>query len=120
MPKTLLTIIALIFSVIGFMIKLPSVFHHYDKELHAAFYFLAAGFLNILYSKNLTTHILIFLILLGFGITIEYAQAYSNILLHKRIHGRFDIEDVKANTKGLIAFSILWVPYLLFNKLSKK
>lgn len=112
MPKTLLTILALILSVIGFMVKLPSVFHHYDKELHAAFYFLAAGFLNILYSKNLTTHILIFLFLLGFGIAIEYAQAYSNILLHKRIHGRFDIEDVKANTKGLIAFSILWIPYL--------
>ena len=114
MPKTLLTIVALILSVIGFMIKLPSVFHHYDKELHAAFYFFAAGFLNILYGKNLTTHILIFFVLLGFGIAIEYAQAYSNTLLHKRIHGRFDIEDVKANAKGLIAFSIIWIPYLIF------
>ena len=111
MPKTLLTIIALILSVIGFMIKLPAVFHHYDKELHGAFYFLAAGFLNMLYGKNLTTHILIFFVLLGYGIAIEYAQAYSNILLKKRIHGRFDIQDVKANTKGLIAFSILWIPY---------
>ncbi len=114
MPKTLLTILALILSVIGFMIKLPSVFHHYDKELHAAFYFLAAGFLNMLYGKNLINHILIFFVLLGFGIAIEYAQAYSNILLHKRIHGRFDIEDVKANAKGLIAFSIIWIPYLIF------
>jgi hypothetical protein len=114
MPKTLLTILALILSVIGFMIKLPSVFHHYDKELHAAFYFLAAGFLNMLYGKNLTTHILIFFVLLGFGIAIESAQAYSNILLKKRIHGRFDIEDVKANAKGLIAFSIIWIPYLIF------
>lgn len=112
MPKTLLTILALILSVIGFMIKLPSVFHHYDKELHAAFYFLAAGFLNMLYGKNFTTHILIFFVLLGFGIAIEYAQAYSNTLLHKRIHGRFDIEDVKANTKGLIVFSVIWIPYL--------
>jgi hypothetical protein len=119
MPKTLLTIVALILSVIGFMIKLPSVFHHYDKELHAAFYFFAAGFLNILYGKNLTTHILIFFVLLGFGIAIEYAQAYSNTLLHKRIHGRFDIEDVKANTKGLIAFSLIWIPYLLIRKSPK-
>jgi hypothetical protein len=119
MPKTLLTIVALILSVIGFMIKLPSVFHHYDKELHTAFYFLAAGFLNILYGKNLTTHIFIFFVLLGFGIAIEYAQAYSNILLKKRIHGRFDIEDVKANAKGLIAFSVIWIPYLLIRKSPK-
>ena len=77
---------------------------------------MAAGFLNILYRKNLSTHLLIFLILLGFGIAIEYAQELSNTLLHKRIHGRFDIEDVKANTKGLIAFSVLWIPYLLIRK----
>lgn len=116
MLKCFVTILALILSVIGFMIKLPSVFHHYDKELHAAFYFIAAGFLNILYGKNLTTHILIFIILLGFGIAIEYAQTYSNILLKKRIHGRFDIEDVKANAKGLIAFSVIWIPYISFKK----
>jgi hypothetical protein len=30
-------------------------------------------------------------------------------LLHKKIHGRFDIEDVQANVKGLIAFSAIWL-----------
>lgn len=117
--KSFLTILVICLSIIGFMVKLPSVFHHYDKELHAAFYFLAAGFLNLLYGKNLKAHIIIFFLLMVFGTGIEYFQEYSNTLLHKRIHGRFDPEDVKANTKGLIVFSILWIPYLLV-KQSKK
>ena len=41
--KILLVIIFLIGTTIGFMIKLPSTFRHIDKEMHAAFYFLAAG-----------------------------------------------------------------------------
>jgi hypothetical protein len=40
---------------------------------------------------------------------IEYAQAYSNRFFRKRIHGRFDPEDLEWNLKGLIAFSVLWV-----------
>ena len=107
--KIILVIAAAIFSIIGFMVKLPSTFRHIDKELHTAFYFLAAAFLNILFANNkLTLHLLIFLVLLLFGVSIEYAQEYSNKLLHVRIHGRFDIEDVKANVKGLIGFSVLW------------
>ncbi len=111
--KIILVITAFIFSIIGFLVKLPSAFRHMDKELHTAFYFLAAAFFNILFAnKKLTRHLLIFLVLLLFGISIEYAQEYSNTLLHVRIHGRFDIEDVKANVKGLIGFSILWVVFV--------
>jgi hypothetical protein len=112
--KWLLFFFWLIASVVGFLVKLPSGFRHYDKELHTAFYFLAAGFLNILFTNGkLTRHIIIFLALYFFSISIEYAQEYSNKLLHVRIHGRYDPEDVKANLKGLIAFSVLWVIYRL-------
>lgn len=104
----------LIVSVLGFMIKLPRTFRHYDKELHAAFYFLAAGFLNILFTNGkFTRHILIFALLYLFSVSIEWAQEYSNKLLRKRIHGRFDPEDLKYNLRGLIAFSLLWIPYRL-------
>jgi hypothetical protein len=110
----LLIFICLIISIIGFMIKLPSVFRHYDKEMHAAFYFAAAGFLNILFkNKKLSWHILIFIILYLFSISIEYAQEYSNKFLHSRIHGNYDPQDVKYNLKGLVAFSVLWVLYIL-------
>jgi hypothetical protein len=62
---------------------------------------------------------LIFIVLLLFGISIEYAQAYSNKLLHSRIHGRFDPEDVWANTKGLIWFSGVWVVWWLVRLMGK-
>ncbi len=103
-------IVCLIISIIGFMIKLPSAFRHMDKELHALFYFLAAAFANLLYAnRKITLHIIIFILLFLFGVAIEYAQAYSNTFFRVRIHGRFDIEDVAANTKGLLAFSIVWI-----------
>lgn len=112
--KIALVFIWLIASVVGFLVKLPSHFRHYDKELHTAFYFLAAWFLNILFTNGkLTRHILIFALLYFFSISIEYAQEYSNKLLHARIHGRYDPEDVKANLKGLIAYSVVWVFYRL-------
>ncbi len=112
--KVVLVLGWLLVSVAGFMAKLPRGFRHYDKELHAAFYFMAAAFLNILFTNGkFTRHILIFGLLYLFSISIEYAQEYSNKLLHKRIHGRFDPEDVKYNLRGLIAFSILWMPYWL-------
>lgn len=101
-------------AVIGFMIKLPAGFKHIDKELHAAFYFLAAAFLNFLFAnKKVSIHLLIFVILFLFGVSIEYAQEYSNKLLHVKIHGRFDPEDVKSNLKGLVAFSICWMVYVV-------
>ena len=92
------------------MLKLPSPFRKIDKELHATFYFLAAALLNILFAGiRLVRHFLILISLYLFGIAIEYAQAYSNKFFRKRIHGRFDPEDVEWNLKGLLAFSVLWV-----------
>lgn len=113
--KILLVIALLVISIIGFLIKLPSGFRHFDKELHSLFYFLAAAFLNLLFkTKKIAGHMLIFGILYLFGVAIEYAQAYSNKFFHIRIHGRYDPEDVQANLKGLIAFSVLWVIYYAF------
>ncbi len=108
-----LAFLFLVLSIIGFMIKLPSAFRHYDKELHSLFYFLAAAFLNLLFAKNkFTRHILIFAFLYLLGMSIEYAQEYSNQFFRKRIHGRYDKEDVLSNLKGLIAFSVVWIVYV--------
>ena len=111
--KILLAVICFTVSIFGFMIKLPAAFRHFDKELHTVFYFFAAVFLNLLFAnRNIFIHLLIFVILYLFGIGIEYAQEYSNTLFHKKIHGRYDIEDVRSNLKGLIACSILWFIYI--------
>jgi hypothetical protein len=108
--KVLLTTVCFILAIIGFMVKLPAVFRHHDKELHTLFYFLAAGFLNVLFADNkLIRHIIIFAVLYLMSISIEFAQEYSNTLLRKRIHGRYDPEDIAANTRGLVAFSVLWL-----------
>ena len=108
--KILLTVLCFGMAVIGFMVRLPSVFRHMDKELHALFYFIAAAFLNLLFAKtNLIKHILIFVFLYLFGVFIEYAQGYSNKFFRKRIHGRFDPADIQSNLNGLIAFSALWL-----------
>ena len=97
-------------AIVGFMIKLPSGFRHIDKELHAAFYFLAAALLNILFAKTrLVPHVIIFIVLYLFGAAIEYAQEYSNKFFRNRIHGRFDPEDIQSNLKGLLAFSLVWL-----------
>ena len=45
--KLILTFFCFSIAIIGFMIKLPSAFGHYDKELHSLFYFGAALFLKI-------------------------------------------------------------------------
>ena len=110
--KTLLTAAAFILAVVGFLIKLPSIFKNYDKEMHSLFYFLAAAFLNIFFAKKIIfRHVVILIFLILFGIAIEFAQEYSNKFLQKRIHGRFDTEDIQSNFKGLIVFSILWITY---------
>jgi len=84
------------------MVKLPAVFHQYDKELHAAFYFMAVIYFGLQFPKK---WLLIVFCLLIFGIGIEMAQAFSNRisirLIGKPIHGRFDIEDIRYNFKGL-------------------
>lgn len=119
--KILLAFLALAISIFGFMLKLPSAFRYIDKELHAAFYFLAAAFLNLLFAKrNMFIHAAIFISLYVFGMAIEFAQAYSNRFFHKRIHGRYDVEDIKANLTGLILFSVCWIIlqsiFLLYKK----
>lgn len=112
--KIILVIVCFVASVTGFLVKLPSAFRHIDKELHFAFYFLAAAFLNILFNiRNLVKHLFVSVILFLFGIGIEFAQENYNKVFHVRFHGRFDPEDVKANLRGLIAFSILWVIVIL-------
>lgn len=123
--KASLVLIYLVVSIYGFMIKLPREFRHIDKELHSVFYFLAAAFLNILFTNGkLARHILIFAILYFFGMLIEYAQEYSNQFFRSRIHGRYDPEDLKYNLRGLIAYSALWICYRLgvtvYKKLSYK
>ena len=108
-------------AVVGFMLKLPAVFRGMDKEMHAAFYFLAAAFLNILFAKrNLIIHACIFGFLYLFGYGIELAQEYSNKFFHKRIHGRFDPEDVASNLQGLLYFSAVWIVVVALSLLFRK
>ena len=119
--KVLVVFICFAFAVYGFMIKLPSGFRHIDKELHALFYFLAAALLNILFaSTKIVRHAIIFITLYLFGAAIEYMQEYSNRFFRRRIHGRFDPEDIQWNLKGLIAFSMLWLLFTLVILVYKK
>lgn len=115
--KLILVFFCFSIAIIGFMFKLPYAFRKYDKELHSMFYFCAALFLNILFNKR---HLIIFIFLFLFGVAIEFSQQYSNKFFSRRIHGRFDIEDVYSNLKGLIIFSIIWLFISLTNYLLKK
>lgn len=121
--KILVVIAFFAVAVVGFMVKLPPGFRHIDKELHAAFYFLAAALLSLLFAgTNPIKHIAVFAFLYLFGTAIEYAQEYSNKFFHSKIHGRFDPVDVQWNLKGLIAFSALWclctIAVLLYKRTS--
>ncbi len=110
--KILILLFCFGLAIVGFMIKLPSGFRSIDKELHAAFYFLAAALLNVLFAgTKLIKHTVVFGLLYLFGIAIEWSQQYSNKFFRNRIHGRFDPEDIQWNLKGLIAFSVVWVLY---------
>jgi hypothetical protein len=110
---TLLTL-----SFIGFIIKLPSVFRHHDSELHFLFYLLTAIFFYFIFGKNrMSNHIMIFFLLLIFGIGIEVMQELSNHLLPKKIHGKFDPKDVFYNLLGLIAATLFWGVSLLVKKM---
>jgi hypothetical protein len=112
--KIIITLLVVACSVVGFMIKLPAMFRHHDQEMHAAFYFMAAAFFTLLFAgRNFWIHFLIIMVLAAFGMGIEYAQEYSNRLVRRPFHGRFDPEDVKYNIMGLLAFSGVWVLYLL-------
>jgi len=115
--KIKLTIIFFVCSVIGFMVRLPSVFHHYDKELHALFYFSSTIITNLLFPKK--WHF-IALILFLFGIMIESLQHFSNGLLHKKIHGNFDIQDIKYNIIGLILGTLVSILIQILIKIKSK
>lgn len=119
--KIVLAVFCFGIAIVGFMLKLPSMFRGMDKEMHAAFYFVAAAFLNILFAKrNLLIHVLIFGFLYAFGYSIERAQEYSNKFFRSRIHGRFDPEDVAANLQGLLYFSFIWVIVIAISFLVRK
>ncbi len=108
-------LVLIMLMILGFMVRLPSVFHHHDKALHAAFYFFAFLYFAWHYPQK---RLFIFVALFLFGVGIELAQdlAYhvSLRLVGKRIHGRFDAADVYANTLGLIIgfFADLLVQFL--------
>jgi hypothetical protein len=119
--KLYLALILFAFSVVGFMMKLPSFFHHFDKELHALFYFCATYFLLLLYPKR---WLIIPTSLFVFGVVIEFAQDFSNKIsiriIGKRIHGRFDPEDVFFNLFGIfIGLVVFFLLRGLFRVLKK-
>lgn len=107
--KIIFVVICFLFAAIGFLIKIPVPLRGHDKLLHISAYFIAAAFLNYLFKKR---HLVIFMVLFLFGVLIEYLQQLANKITHSHIHGRFDIEDVYANTKGLLLYSfialVLW------------
>ena len=112
--KIVITVLVFGCSVVGFMVKLPAMFRHQDRQMHAAFYFVAAAFFTLLYAgRNFRIHLLVLAALAAFGVGIEYAQEYSNRLVRHPFHGRFDPVDVKYNIMGLLAFSAVWILYLL-------
>ena len=119
--KVLIVLACFAVAIVGFMIKLPSGFRHIDKQLHAAFYFGAAAFLNVLFAgTKLLKHAAVFIVLYLFGMAIEYSQEYSNRFFRRRIHGRFDPEDIQSNLNGLLAFSMLWIAYTILILVYKK
>ncbi|HVE62091.1 MAG TPA: hypothetical protein VNA26_09735 [Chitinophagaceae bacterium] len=119
--KVLIVLVCFAVAIGGFMIKLPSGFRHIDKELHTAFYFLAAAFLNVLFAHTkILRHVVIFIALYLFGMAIEHAQQYSNRFFRRRIHGHFDPEDMQSNLNGLIAFSVLWFVCTIFILIYRK
>lgn len=119
--KIVLAVVCILISILGFMLKLPRAFRGHDRAMHAGFYFLAAGFFNMLFAgKSLWRHGIIFVLLFVFSVAIEHAQEYSNTLLGRTIHGRYDPEDVKYNLKGLLYFSGVWLVWWVLSKLFKK
>ncbi len=108
-PEIRLVLTLLTLSFFGFIIKLPAVFRHHDRELHFLFYLLTAIFFYMIFGKNrMANHIVIFLLLVIFGIGIEVIQELSNHLSPKKIHGNFDPLDVFYNLLGLIVGSFFW------------
>ena len=107
--KIILISILAVFSIVGFMVKLPKIFHHFDKELHMMFYFSATILIAFFFPKR---WMISSIGLALFGIIIEFAQEFSNKItiriIGKAIHGRFDIEDVKYNMIGIFCGLMLF------------
>ena len=107
--KIILISILAVFSIVGFMVKLPKIFHHFDKELHMMFYFSATILIAFFFPKR---WMISSIGLALFGIIIEFAQEFSNKItiriIGKAIHGRFDIEDVKYNMIGVFCGLMLF------------
>jgi thiamine pyrophosphokinase len=109
------TILVFLAVTMGFMIKLPSIFGRYDKVMHFIFYFYTSFFINLLYAKNrLINYLMAIIFLTSFGFFIEYFQEYSNHFFNKKIHGRFDIQDIKYNLLGIFLFTTIWVFNYIF------
>ena len=115
--KIILIIILAVISIVGFMVKLPKIFHHFDKELHMMFYFSATMIIAFFFPKR---WIISSMGLALFGIIIEFAQEFSNkisiLIIGKAIHGRFDIEDVKYNMIGVFCGLIIFLIFQLIFK----
>lgn len=107
--KNILISTIAVFTTVGFMVKLPKIFHHYDKELHMMFYLVVTMIIIFLFPKR---WMISSISLALFGIIIEFAQEFSNKIsirvIGKAIHGRFDIEDVKYNMIGIFCGLILF------------
>lgn len=116
-----LIVTLLMLSFFGFMLKLPSVFRHHDRELHFLFYLLTAIFFNLIFGKEKLTYLVtIFFSLLIFGIGIEVLQELSNHISSKKIHGNFDPVDVFYNILGLIVATLFWGVSLMVKKILTK
>ena len=107
-------VICFLFDAIGFLIKIPVPLRGHDKLLHISAYCIAAAFLNFLFKKR---HLVIFIVLYLFGVSIEYLQQLANKITHSHIHGRFDIEDIYANTKGLLLYSFIALIFWALTKI---
>jgi hypothetical protein len=125
MKKNKINLLALLFilvAFVGFMVRLPKVFGHYDKQLHFLFYFYASFIACYFYANNKKIKFLVIIsCLLSFGFFIEYLQGYSNRFFKKRIHGSFDIQDIEYNVLGITLYSSIWIcNYFLISVKKKK
>lgn len=116
--KIIISILCIFLATIGFLIKIPVPLRGHDKLLHTSFYVGAAAFFHLLFRKRL---VIILILLALFGVLIEYLQQLANKFTRSHIHGRFDIEDVYANCKGLgyylcfvLLLTVIHKTYLFF------
>lgn len=118
--KSLITIFILI-AFVGFMVKLPKIFGNYDKQLHFLFYFYASFMVCYFYANyKIINFLIIISCLIFFGFFIEYSQEYSNRFFRKRIHGSFDIQDIKYNVMGISLYSSIWIGNYFLTSFRKK